>query len=300
MRPADLEAQDKIAIVAPSGRLEQQDLEPAVEMLSKWGLETVLGSHVIDGHHFYAATDSHRMQDLQWALDDPTIKAILCARGGYGIGRILDDLDFGKFEMSPKWIVGFSDITLLHLKVNNLGIQSVHGPVARQLGRSVDNTSASRLRSVLFGQGEDPIRSEPSPKNVLGTASGPVIGGNLTLLCNSLGSSSAPDLSSAILFIEDLNEEIYRIDRNLNQLKRSGCFKDLSGVVVGQFTNIKETTPPFGGGYQDVVLDYLGALGIPVGFHFPSGHEEVNLAFRHGAQATLKVGEEECTLAFDG
>jgi muramoyltetrapeptide carboxypeptidase len=282
---------DKVAIVAPAGRISKNDLERVIEIFQKWGLKVVIGSHVFDGHNFFSAKDEGRLSDLQRALDDESVRAVFCARGGYGTGRIIDRLDFKQFLTSPKWIIGFSDITLLHLKLHGLGYASLHGPVARQIGNSIDGESVESVRSALFKDDDILYDEESNRLNVEGKSSGQIVGGNLTLLCNNIGTSSDIDFDNKILFIEDIGERLYGVDRDLNQLNRSGRLKNLRGLIVGQFTNVKETTPPYGKSAYEIVLDYIKEYDFPVCFGIPVGHEKRNLAIPYSFECDLEVSE---------
>jgi len=276
-------------IIAPSGKLSAGDLDPATAILEQWGLHALIGEHVFDGYGFFASSDEGRLSDLQNALDNQSIKAVFCARGGYGMGRIIDKLEFRKFIDDPKWVIGFSDITLLHMKLHCLGFISIHGPVARQIGTTIDRRSIDSLKNLLFGSSQIQYKTEPLTLNENGNSDGQLIGGNLTMLCNNLGTNSDVEFNNKILFIEDTNEALYSIDRHMNQLQRANKLKGLSGLIVGHFTNTKDTTPPYNKSTYEVISEYVEKFEFPVCFGFPLGHEGTNLSLPVSGNANLDV-----------
>ncbi len=286
-------------IIAPSGRLSTGDLDFATARLEQWGLRVLIGKHVFDGYGFFASNDKGRMSDLQNALDNHSIKTIFCARGGYGMGRIIDNLNFRKFMADPKWVVGFSDITLLHMKLHSLGFISIHGPVARQIGNTIDSHSIDSLKNLLFGSSQIQYKIEPSVLNRKGNTNGQLIGGNLTMICNNLGTNSDVEFKNKILFIEDTHEAVYSIDRHMNQLQRANKLKNLSGLIVGQFTKTKDTTPPYNKSTYEVILEYVEKFGFPVCFGFPLGHESTNLSLPVSGNTNLHVSDHGATLSLN-
>ena len=296
--PAFLSSGDKVAIVAPAGRIGKNDLVETLKVLDSWGLEVVVGEHVFDMYNYFSSSDIGRYQDLQRALDDPHLRAIFCARGGYGTGKIIDKLDFTKFAGSPKWVIGFSDITLLHMKLHMMGIASLHGPVARQLGVNVDNESVEMLRQALFEMEEIIYHIPANDLDIAGHSMAPIIGGNLTLLCNNIGSQTDIDLKDKILFVEEIDEKIYAFDRSFNQLDRSGKLKDLKGIISGQFTSIKDTDPSFGKSVNEIAREYADKYDFPIGFGLESGHDIKNLTIPFSFICDFEIDSSGSLLKF--
>lgn len=283
--PAYLQPGDKVAVVNPAKRL-QSDMAAGLQLLKDWGFEPVLGQHVKDEHHIFAGEDAQRQQDLQWALDDPEIKGIVIARGGYGTTRILDQLSFDAFEKQPKWICGFSDITTLLCRLDNLGHSAIHGPMVASMGR--DDESDEYLKSMLKGNS---LTYEVSCRrgNVPGNAEAEMIGGNLTMICNSIGTSSEINTKNRILFLEEVGEYIYHLDRMMVHLLRAGKLSSLKGVIIGDFSNMKDHNDTFGLSTLEVLRSHLNHLGCPVVYGFPSGHEHKNLPLPFGMPVNLEV-----------
>lgn len=267
-------------------------------MLKNWGLNVISGKNLFsEKHHYLSGTDAERLSDLQDALDDPSINAILCARGGYGTTRILDQLDFTAFTKNPKWICGFSDITALHLKLQSLNIQSIHGTMPVQFADSIHADSAEQLRSLLFGETVS-LQAAPSAQNRFGTASAEMVGGNLSLLLESLGTPSELQTDNKILIIEEVGEYVYRLDRMLVQLKRAGKLNNLAGLVIGHMTDIQESELAFGESVEQLVHYHTKDFNYPVAFNFPTGHDHPNLAWISGAKAKLEVTNTKSLLHF--
>jgi muramoyltetrapeptide carboxypeptidase len=229
-------------------------------------------------------------------INDPEVAAIICARGGYGTTRILDRLNFQPLSISPKWIVGFSDITALHLKLNELRIESIHATMPILFSKQDSPSSVSSLRETLFGTGS-PLNGHSNKNNKLGSATAEVIGGNLSLLVDSLSTSGDADFSEKILIVEEIDEYLYKIDRMFTHLLRAGKLSRLRGLVVGHFSDIKDTTPGFGETVEEIILDKVGKFGYPIAFDFPIGHENPNLAWRSGSTMTLNVDAKGSSLS---
>jgi muramoyltetrapeptide carboxypeptidase len=286
--PSPLVSGDRVAIVAPGKKINEDDVNFAASVLRSWGLDVMLGNNLFGSNNYLSAPDTLRLSDLQTAIDDTSIKAIFCARGGYGTTRILDDVDFTSLEKNPKWIAGFSDITALHLALFKKDLVSVHGTMPVLFKRNDSASSVNSLKDLLF-TGKFSIRSEASEHNRLGRASGQLVGGNLSLLVDSLGTQSELHTNNNILFIEEIDEYLYKIDRMLTQLKRAGKLKNLSGLIVGHLTDINDTDLPFGSSVFQIIKDAVKNYDYPVAFHFPSGHENPNFAWIHGAEIKLLV-----------
>jgi len=291
-RPPSLEKGDTIGIVATGKKISVDEIKSAERILKSWGLSVDIGSHVFsESHQYLAGSDEERTQDFQSMLDSQEIKAIICARGGYGTTRILDNLDFTKFINHPKWIVGFSDITALHLKLMKTGFETIHGIMPVLFSKQNYADSLESLKQILFGNHLS-IHAEPRPFNRIGKSSGLVIGGNLSLLIDSLATSSEPDLNEKILIIEEVDEYFYKIDRMFMQLKRSGKLNNLAGLVIGHMTELKDTSPGFHETLEEIVLNKVNEYSYPVAFGFPIGHEFPNLAWRHGSRMGLTVSKQ--------
>jgi muramoyltetrapeptide carboxypeptidase len=301
IQPKSLEKGDSIAIIAPAGILKNKKeiIEEAKELAESWGLKVLIGEHVFNQNNHFAGTDEERANDFQKALDNPNIKAIWGARGGYGSVRILDALDFTKFKDHPKWIIGYSDVTAIHSHVHNLGVQTIHGMMgtSMQFDKEENKKSIETLRKALFGE---TLNYEiPSSKyNRIGSAEGELVGGNLTLLLTMLGSESSIDTEGKILFIEEIGEYKYHIDRMLQSLKRAGYFNKCKGLIVGNISNIKKNTTKWGSSIEQLILDVVSEHDFPVLFDFPAGHEIDNRALILGRTVQLKTETKTSKVIF--
>lgn len=297
IRPKALASGDKVGIVAPGRKVSVNDIHAATKTFASWGIEIELAPNLFSEDHSYlSSSDAKRRDDFQRMLDDARIKAIICARGGYGTTRIIEKLDFSKFINNPKWVVGFSDITALHLKIFNLGIESLHAVMPILFDKPEYASSISGLQKILFGQ-DISISAKASEHNKSGVVSGKVIGGNLSLLIDSLGTPSEPDPKSNILIVEEIDEPLYKVDRMFTHLKRAGILENIAGLVIGHMTALKESDLRFGETVEDIVLNKVSEFGYPVAFKFPIGHESPNLAWRHGSLMTLAVDENGSSLS---
>jgi muramoyltetrapeptide carboxypeptidase len=294
--PPYLKKGDKVAITCPAKKLPH-GIDDAVGLLESWGLELILGDTVTAAHHQFAGTDELRAKDLQRFLDDRDIKAIFAARGGYGTVRIIDQLDFSSLKRSPKWIVGFSDITVLHAHLQaELNMCSIHGQMPLTIPDG-SKPSLESLRMALFGEAISyQFNSAEMGKD--GEAIGKLIGGNLSLMVNLNGSVSDPDYRDKILFLEDVGEHLYAIDRLFWNLKRSGKLAQIKGLIIGGFTELKDFDPPFGQDVREIVLDMVKEYDYPVCFDFPAGHVSDNRALILGKTVNLKVKQTEVNLHY--
>jgi muramoyltetrapeptide carboxypeptidase len=294
--PPFLQKGDTIAIVATARKNIEDNLKPAISWLKNWGLEVVIGNTIGLDHHQLAGTDEERAADFQAQLDNPNIKAIWCVRGGYGTIRMVDLLDFTKFKQHPKWIIGFSDVTVLHSHLNTLGFESIHGimPVSSKSSEDAKET----LRKALFGE---PLRyTLPcEPMNRIGVAKGELVGGNLSILYSLFGSESAIDCSDKILFIEDLDEYLYHMDRMMMNLKRNGCLESLKGIIVGGMTKMKDNEIPWGKNAMEIIDDVTKKYDIPILYNFPAGHFADNRALIFGRQISMEVTSWESNVIFE-
>lgn len=290
-----MEEGDTIAIVSPSGPIKSDSLDFAIETINSWGLKASIGKHAFDKYGVFAGTDADRAADFQKALNDKKVKAILCARGGYGAIRIVDLLDFSKFLKHPKWIVGFSDITVLHAKIQSIGVESIHGTMAKSFP-SVTEKSLKSLHDTLFGKYSQTLKSTKSKFNRAGKCKGELIGGNLSMLYSMRGVPFEYDYTGKILFIEDLNEYLYHIDRMIQNLKHSGILSRINGLVVGTMSGMKNGVDEYAGSIEEIILDAVSEYNYPVMFDFPSGHEADNQAMIFGTQHKMNVGGTRLTV----
>jgi muramoyltetrapeptide carboxypeptidase len=295
-QPPHLKKGDQVAIVCPAKKLPR-GIETGIEILKQWGLEVLVGESVYASENQFAGSDLLRTQDLQRFLDDTEIKAVIAARGGYGTIRIIDELDFTAFCQQPKWIVGFSDITVLLSHVLELcNVMSIHGQMPYTFD-TASPESLESLRKALFGE---PITYEynSSFQNRPGTAEGILIGGNLTMLTMVQGSVSEMDYTDKILFLEDIGEQEYAIDRLMRMLKRSGKLASLRGLIVGAFSGVQEEIIPFGQSPEEIIMDVVKDYDYPVCFNFPTGHIDDNRAMVLGRMVTLLAEKSRALLSF--
>jgi len=289
--PEYLKVGDKIAIVAPAGKIAPDKVSMAKQTLESWGLVVEVGDHIFDSYFTYSSNDLNRINDFQKALDNKEIKAILCARGGYGNIRIIDKLDFSGFVKSPKWIIGFSDITILHSDIHaNFNIETIHGIMAAGLD-SNPSSSIDSLKQALFGQTLN-YEFDLSPLSRKGKAKGMLVGGNLAILCSLIGSDSEIDTNGKILFIEEIGEHLYRIDRMMWMLKRAGKLDKLAGLIVGGFTDIPDKDSEFGKTAYEIIAEAVNSYDYPVCYGFPAGHQEDNRTLIMGREVILEVSEK--------
>ena len=301
IQPPFLKAGDTVAIVAPAGILKnrKQEVIDARKLLKSWGLETVVGKNVFSNGGHFSGTDQERCDDFQRAIDNPNIKAIWSARGGYGSVRILDMLDYTKFKESPKWIIGYSDITAFHNQMNVLGYQSLHSIMCTSVTNELeDNPQTSyTFKKALFGE-QLSYTLENSEYNKTGEAKGQLVGGNLAILVSMLGSKTSLDTKGKILFIEEIGEYAYSIDRMLQSLKRAGYFDNCAGLVIGDMSKVKKNTTKFGKSVQQIILDVVADYDFPVTFNMKAGHEPDNRAMIFGGEVEMKVDKSQSTLSF--
>ncbi|MEO6219377.1 MAG: LD-carboxypeptidase [Ginsengibacter sp.] len=288
--PQYLKPGDTIGILCPAGYMPYEKAATAIETLKVWGYKVFIGKTLGNQYNYFSGTDEERLSDLQYMMDDDTIKAIFCARGGYGIGRIIDKLKFKKFKKHPKWIIGFSDISILQCHLfANYKIASLHAPMAAAFNDGENNNVYIRsLQDALIGKKAIYI-CPGNEYNQKGKARGILAGGNLSLLAHICGTSSEINTKKKILFIEDIGEYIYNVDRMLYQLKRCGKLDDLAGLIVGRFTDMKDTTFPFGQTTEEVIKNVVKNYEYPVCFGFPTSHEKENYALKIGMKYELTV-----------
>ncbi len=296
--PPYLKKGDTIGIIAPAGYMSLDKMHACIESLEEWGYNVVLGATTqTTSTNYFSGTDEERLLDFQQMLDDRNIKAILCARGGYGVSRIIDRINFRKFRKAPKWVIGYSDITAFHTHVYaRYKIASMHAPMAAAFNDDeTGNEYIQSIRSALQGDAAE-YHCERHEGNRLGAAKGELVGGNLTLLVHLMGTPSDVRTKNKILFLEDVGEYLYNIDRMFLQLKRGGKLDRLAGLIIGGFTDIKDTERPFGTSAYDLIRDHLKDYKYPVCFGFPVSHGKENYALKVGATYQLKVTSHDTTL----
>ena len=296
--PPYLKKGDMIGITCPAGYMPMEKAQTCIDTLQQWGYQVRVGKTLgSSSQNYFSGEDEERAAELQAMLDDSSLKAILFGRGGYGMSRIIDRLDFKKFRKQPKWLIGFSDITILHTHLfNRFKIASLHAPMAAAFNDGqADKEYVLSLQQALKG-----IRAkyhcEVHPYNKQGTATGKLVGGNLALFAHSLGTASEAKTKNCILFLEDIGEYLYSTDRMLVQLKRAGKLDKVTGIIFGGFTDMKDTDRPFGKGIDEILKDITEGLEIPVCFNFPVSHNKENYALKIGVEYNLIVGNKKVTL----
>ena len=294
--PPFLKAGDTVALVCTARKFFPEDAKIAIDLLESWGLNVKLGATIGLDNFQLGGTDSQRAADFQAQLDDENVKAIWCARGGYGTVRIIDSLDFTKFKKHPKWIMGFSDVTVLHSQLNVERVASLHSIMPFTVPNAPEEVKET-LRKALFG--ETISYSIPSKSfDVKGTASGELVGGNISILYSLLGSKSAIDTKDKILFIEDLDEYLYHIDRMMYNLKRNGYFENVKGIIIGSMTDMHDNDIPFGQNEVQIITEIAKENRIPIAFQFPAGHQSDNRTLILGKQVDFEVTESAVVVSF--
>ena len=293
--PKKLTKGDKIGIISTARKISLEELKPAIHILESWGLEVVLGTNLLEADNQFSGTVHQRTADFQSMIDDESIRAILCARGGYGSIQIIDNIDFSSLKKNPKWIVGYSDVTVLHSHLNTLGIASMHATMPINFSTNTDKAIQS-LRKSLFGL-ENNIKCKTHPFNKLGSVEAEIVGGNLSILYSLLGSKSDIDTNKKILFIEDLDEYLYHIDRMIISLKRNGKFDNLEGLIIGGISEMNDNDIPFGKTSVQIILEHLESFDFPICFDFPAGHMDDNNAIVFGINSRLIITEKKVILS---
>ena len=295
--PSFLNRGDIVGIVSTARKISEEEIQPALQILENWGLKFVLGKTIGAAENQFAGSDDLRAADFQKMLDDPEIKAIWCARGGYGTVRMIDALDFSAFKNNPKWIIGYSDVTALHSHIHNFGIETFHAQILQNLENKSAETSAS-IKEILFGNNYKIEVVSKGKLNRLGSARGQLVGGNLSLLYSLCGSNSAINTNGKILFMEDLDEYLYHIDRMMMNLKRNGMLKNLAGLIVGGMTEMHDSKIPFGKTAEEIIFDAVSEYNYPVCFNFPAGHITDNRALILGREIELNVQSSTINIRF--
>jgi muramoyltetrapeptide carboxypeptidase len=295
--PPYLKKGDTIGILATARKVDAEPLAPAIKLMESWGLHVVIGKTIGLDNDQLAGADWQRATDIQQMLDNPDIKAVWCAKGGYGTVRIIDRIDFTKFKKRPKWFIGFSDATVLHSHINNLDIATLHGMVAISVGRATPEAIES-FRKALFG--EKLSYTVPAHAfNKTGKATGELVGGNLSVLYSIMGSPSEADYKGKIIFIEDLDEYLYHIDRMMMNLKRNDYFKNVKGIIIGGMTKMRDNDIPWGHDALQIIQDITKEYNIPICFNFPAGHIQDNRTLIMGKTIMLDVAATGTKITFD-
>lgn len=298
IKPPALKKGDRVAVVAPAGFVESGVVEPAINTLESWGLVVNRGHALYERHGIFAGTDAQRLADLQKALDDPGIRAIICARGGYGMSRIIRDIHFRAFRKNPKWIVGYSDITVLHLFINcKLGISTLHAemPLNYHKNEPASATFVTLTKSLFSGPQDYEWETDLSRT---GEAKGILTGGNLSLMSNLLGTEIREYLKGKILFIEEKGEYFYSLDRMITGLALAGVLKCLKGLIIGGLTDIKQSEVKYATDARGIIMESVSPYGFPVAFGFPAGHVRDNRALVLGAGVKFKVSDGTASLQY--
>lgn len=296
IQPNFLKKGDTVGIVSTARKISFEEIQPAIDLLKSWGLNVIIGKTIGLSNYQFAGTDEQRTSDFQNMLDNTTVKAIWCARGGYGTIRIIDSLNFDAFLKHPKWIIGYSDITVLHSHLHQIGVKSIHATMPINVSKNTKRSLKS-LKNSLFGSKTD--QNTPFVKNnKLGKVNGILVGGNLSILYSLLGSKSSIDTTTKILFIEELDEYRYHIDRMMIALKRNGYFNNLRGLIVGGMTQMHDNAIPFGKTAEEIILDALTEFDFPICFNYPAGHIDDNMALVLGSEIDLNVSKSRTQLKF--
>jgi muramoyltetrapeptide carboxypeptidase len=287
--PQPLQKGDKIGLISTARKISRQELDFSISLIQKWGYEVVFSKHLFEQDNQFSGTVEERSHDLQQMINDPKIKAILCVRGGYGTVKIIDRIDFSPLHKTPKWIMGYSDVSVLHSHLHQLSIASLHCSMPINFESNSD-LSLNSIQSILKGE-SIVYESENHPSNIKGEARAQIIGGNLSILYSLLGSQSDLDTDHKILFLEDLDEYLYHIDRMITNLKRNNKLSKLAGLVVGGMTKMHDNEVPFGKNATQIILDAVKEYDYPVCFDFPAGHLKNNVCLKFGVEAKLEVGD---------
>ena len=293
--PKKLKIGDKIGILSTARKITIDELNPAIHILESWGLKVVFSDNLFEENNQFSGTIKQRTADLQNMIDDDNVKAILCARGGYGTVQIIDAINFSNLKKNPKWIIGYSDITVLHSHLHNLGFASIHATMPINFNTNT-NQSLQSLQNCLFGK-KNNIECSSHEFNKNGDIEAEIVGGNLSILCSLIGSESDVNTGGKILFIEDLDEYLYHIDRMMMTLKRNGKFEYLKGMIVGEMSDMNDNTISFGQTAEQIIFDYTKEYNFPICFGFPAGHLDDNRAIVFGKKTQLTIDTEKVILS---
>jgi muramoyltetrapeptide carboxypeptidase len=294
--PPYIKPGDTIAIVSPASVIDRKHVDPAVDLLTGMGFKVLIGNNAFSSFHQFSSTDTERASDLQSMLDNENVSTIICARGGYGSLRTLQHINWEKFMQKPKWLVGFSDITVFHSALTNLGVVSIHGVMPRYFLKGSDPSfSFQTLIAALSGETLN-YEMLPASNNRLGKTKGLLTGGNLSMIYSLRGTSFDIDTRGKILFIEDLGEYMYHLDRMMMNLKTGGMLSHLAGMIIGTFTEMKDKEIPYGKTIEEIIFEAVEEYDFPVAFQFPAGHGENNFSLKLGAEISMEVTETGSTI----
>ena len=291
-----LQKGDLIYITSPAKSIETECIDFAKSFFEKHGFRVQISQHCLGQYHYFSGTDFERAADFQEGIDNPEVKAIICARGGYGCVRIVDNLQWASIVREPKWIVGFSDVTVFHQRMQNFELKSIHGTMPLNFSSNSEESLTTLLKALT---NESYSISSPISKwNKLGEAKGRLVGGNLSILYSLLGTDDEVDYTDSILFIEDLAEQLYHLDRMFYAFKKAGILERISGLIVGGMTDMKDTAVSFGQSYEEIILEHFEFRKIPIAFEFPVGHQDDNRALVLGSEVNFKVSDKGGELRF--
>ena len=296
IQPPTLNPGDLIYITAPAKITDPKTVFFAKEYLEKKGFKVLVSAHCFGSHNYFSGTDEERMLDLQFGIDHPDVRAILCARGGYGSIRLVDRINWANMLREPKWLIGFSDITVFHHRLNSLGVQSIHGSMPINFEKNTDEALKTLLGTITGNF--TPLVEAPHKSNKAGIAIGNLIGGNLSIVYSMLGTTDQYDFEDAILFLEDVGEHYYQVERMIFALGKAGVFEKIKGLIMGGMTELEDTDPPLGRSIEEIILEQLRFSNMPVIFNFPAGHIEDNRAIVFGKKVQLTVGEAEAKINY--
>jgi muramoyltetrapeptide carboxypeptidase len=293
--PQPLAAGDLIYITAPAKAIEKEHVDFAVAFFENAGFRVLVSKNCLGQHHYFSGTDEERLEDLQYGIDHPEVKAIVCARGGYGCVRIVDRIQWASMLREPKWMVGFSDVTVFHQHLQRFNLPSIHGSMVLNFK---DNSHEALNTLLMALKGESFSVAATSSFNKSGSAEGTIVGGNLSIVYSLIGTNNQPDYSDKILFVEDLAEHLYHIDRMFYALNKSGILDKISGLVVGGMTELEDTATPFGMSVEEIILAHFQYRNIPIAFGFPAGHLNDNRALILGKKVRFNVEGTTSELRF--
>lgn len=296
-RPPVLRSGDLVYITAPAKAIEEEHVLFAKELFEDAGFRVMIGKHCLGRHHYFSGTDEERQADLQFAIDHPEVKAIVCARGGYGCVRIVDRIQWAGMLREPKWMIGFSDVTVFHQRLQRFGISSIHGTMV--LNYNTNSSEAiNTMMAALKGENAD-VSCDPNSYNKNGVVNGKLVGGNLSIVYSLLGTDDQVDFTDCILFVEDLAEHLYHIDRMFFALNKAGVLDKIKGLIIGGMTDLEDTDIPFGKTVEEIILEHFTYRNIPIAFGFPAGHISDNRALILGDQCKLEVSAEKTLLSYN-
>src|SRR5690554_3580692 len=297
MLPELLKKGDTIAVLAPAKGIEDEYIAFAVKTIENKGFKALVSKNCLGQHNYFSGTIKERIDDLQWAIDNDNVKAILCARGGYGCIQLLDRINWAAFLEGPKWIIGFSDVTVFHQHLAKIGSASLHATMP--LNFKTNSPAAIESLFDCLKTGKIQYDWETKHHNSVGVINGEVVGGNLAVLCGLIGTKHMPDYQNKLLFLEDVGEHLYAVDRYFYQLSKSGVFDQIRGLIVGDFSGMKDTNPPYGSDLQSIIKSHFTYQSIPIAFDFPAGHLDDNRALILGKNAKFNVRENSAELIYD-